>query len=272
MKVLKKVPQYLYIIIMATIVVFPFLYMLSSSLMTFQEATSIPPTLIGQSPQFSNYAEAMEAAPFARYFFNTVLVGVLTTVGSLITTILAAFAIRFLNFKGKKVLQVGLIALLMLPFEVVIFTDYNTIASLGLIDTFTALIIPFLASVAYIFYFKNYLESIPQSYYDAAKMDGCGDLEFIFKVMVPMSKNALFTIGLLSFIATWNSFLWPIMVTNSSEMRLISNGLSAFTTESGSQVHLQMAASTITIAPILILYFLFRDQIIEGVSRSGNKG
>lgn len=271
-KLLKGLVSYGYILIMAAIILFPFIYMIASSLMTYQEATSIPPTFLPAAPQFSNYGEAMEAAPFARYFVNTVFVGVLTTLGTLTTTILAGFAIRFLNFKGKRVLMVFLIALMMLPFEVVIFTNYNTIAKLGLIDTYTALIIPFLASVAYIFYLRRYLQAIPQSYYDAAKMDGCGDLEFIFKIMVPMSKNALFTIALLSFIATWNSFLWPIMVTNSTEMRLISNGLSAFTTESGSAVQLQMAASTLTIVPILIIYFIFRDQIIEGVTRSGTKG
>ena len=163
-------------------------------------------------------------------------------------------------------------ALLMVPYEVTVFTNYQTIAQLGLLDTYTALIVPSLASIFYIFYLKEYLSSIPISYYKAAKVDGCSDLEFINRILVPLAKPALFTMGILSFISGWNSFLWPILVTNTKEMRLLSNGLSAFATESGTNVQLQMAASTIAIVPILILYLIFRKQIIRGVVKSGVKG
>lgn len=163
-------------------------------------------------------------------------------------------------------------ALLMVPYEITVFTNYQTIAKYKLLDTYWALIIPHLASVFYIFYLRGFLEGIPMSYYNAAKVDGCSDLEFIWKVLIPMSKPALFTMGILSFITGWNSFLWPILVTNNKNMRLISNGLSAFTSESGTAVQLQMAASTFAIFPILILYFVFRKQIMRGVSRSGIKG
>ncbi len=163
-------------------------------------------------------------------------------------------------------------ALLMVPYEVTVFTNYQTIANLGLLNTYTALILPSLASIFYIFYLKNYLTSIPLSYYKAAKVDGCGDLEFIRRILIPLAKPSLFTMGILTFINGWNSFLWPILVTNNKEMRLLSNGLSAFATESGTNVHLQMAASTIAIVPILILYLIFRKQIIRGVVKSGVKG
>ena len=163
-------------------------------------------------------------------------------------------------------------ALLMVPYEITVFTNYQTIAKLGMLDTYWALIIPHMASIFYIFYLKGYLESMPLSYYKAAKVDGASDLEFIIKILVPISKPALFTMGILSFISGWNSFLWPILVTNSRNMRLISNGLSAFSSESGTAVQLQMAASTITIIPIFVLYFIFRNQIMRGVSRSGLKG
>lgn len=269
---MKKVFSYTFVIIMAVITLFPFIYMLLASLMTFQEATSIPPTIIPENLQFNNFTEALEAAPFVRYFFNTVFVSGINTIGTLITTLLAAFALNFMDFRFKKTLQLLFIALLMIPFEVVVFTNFRTIAQLGMLDTYRALILPFMASVFYLFYLREYLTSIPQAYYKAAKVDGCGDFEFILKILLPMSKSALFTIGLLNFITGWNSFLWPILVTNSREMRLISNGLSAFATETGTAVHLQMAASSITIIPILILYFIFRKQIIKGVSRSGIKG
>ncbi len=261
-----------FILIMALITIFPFVYMILASLMTYQEATSIPPTFIPEVFQWGNYAEAMEQAPFGRYFINTVFVAGISTLGTIITSVLAAFAFVKLEFKYKNAVLMGMVALLMVPYEVVIFTNYQTIIKLGLLDSYTGLILPSVASVFYIFYLKEYLSSIPISYYKAAKVDGCGDLEFIGRIMIPLAKPSLFTMGILSFISGWNSFLWPILVTNSKEMRLLSNGLSAFATESGIKVQLQMAASTIAIVPILIIYLVFRKQIIRGVVKSGVKG
>jgi multiple sugar transport system permease protein len=263
---------HVFIIIMALITIFPFAYMLSGSFMSYQEATSIPPIMLPHTLRWSNFAEAMRQAPFARYFFNTILVSAVSTLGTIVTTVLASFALVRLKFRGKRILFDAMVALLMVPYEVVVFTNYRTIAQLELIDTYWALILPSLASVFYIFYLQQYLVAVPDTYYNAAKVDGCGDLEFIWKVMVPMSRPALFTMGLLLFIQGWNSFLWPILVTNSTDMRLIGNGLSAFATESGTAVQLQMAASAITIIPILVLYVIFHKQIIEGVSRNGIKG
>ena len=261
-----------FIVIMALITLFPFVYMILASLMTFQEATSLPPTLFPKKFQWGNFALAMEQAPFVRYFFNTIIVAGLSTVGTIVTSILAGFALVKLEFKHKNLLVMGMAALLMVPYEVTVFTNYQTIAQLGLLDTYTALIVPSLASIFYIFYLKEYLTSIPISYYKAAKVDGCTDLEFIRRILIPLAKPSLFTMGILSFINGWNSFLWPILVTNSKEMRLLSNGLSSFATESGTNVQLQMAASTIAIVPILILYLVFRKQIIRGVVKSGVKG
>ena len=272
MKSVSSILSKLFIFIMAIITLFPFVYMILASLMTFQEATSIPPTLIPKVPQWNNFIVAMQQAPFVRYFYNTIIVAGISTIGTLITSILAAFAIVKLEFKYKNILLMVMAALLMVPYEVTVFTNYQTIAQFGLLDTYTALIVPSLASIFYIFYLKEYLTSIPISYYKAAKVDGCGDLEFIRKILIPLAKPSLFTMAILTFISGWNSFLWPILVTNSKEMRLLSNGLSSFATESGTNVHLQMAASTIAIVPILILYLVFRKQIIRGVVKSGVKG
>ena len=272
---MKKVSTILskgFIVVMALITLFPFVYMILASLMTYQEATSIPPTLIPNQPQWENFAAAMKQAPFVRYFFNTIFVSGVTTLGIIITSVLSAFALVKLEFKYKNILVMAMAALLMVPYEVTVFTNYQTIAQLNLLDTYTALILPSLASIFYIFYLKEYLTSIPISYYKAAKVDGCGDLEFVRRIMIPLSKPALFTMGILSFINGWNAFLWPILVTNTKELRLLSNGLSSFASESGTSVHLQMAASTIAIVPILILYLVFRKQIIRGVVKSGVKG
>ena len=265
MKKFNSVLSKTFILIMALITLFPFVYMILASFMTYQEATSIPPTLIPEKFNWSNFSEAMKQAPFVRYFFNTILVSGISTIGTVLTSVLAAFALVKLEFRFKNLLVLVMAALLMVPYEVTVFTNYQTIAQFGLLNTYTALIVPSLASVLY-------LTSIPISYYKAAKVDGCGDLEFIRRILVPLGKPALFTMGILSFINGWNSFLWPILVTNSKEMRLLSNGLSAFATESGTNVQLQMAASTIAIVPILILYLVFRKQIIRGVVKSGVKG
>lgn len=260
------------VLIMAFITLFPFVYMILASLMTFQEATSIPPTMAPASPQFNNYREVFQQAPFLRYFFNTLFVSTVTTIGTLITTVLAGFALVKLNFKYKNAVILVMVSILMVPYEATVFTNYQTIAKLGLLNTYTALIVPSLASVFYIFYLKEYLTSIPIAYYNAAKIDGCSDLEYICRIMIPLSKSALVTVGILCFISNWNGFLWPLLTTNDSSMRLLNNGLSAFATESGVMVHLQMAAATITIVPVLIIYFIFRKQIIEGVATQGVKG
>lgn len=262
----------IFISLLAIMTVFPFIYMVLAGLMTYQEATSIPPTFWPQVLNFSNYAEVFEKAPFVRYFFNTVFVSLITTAGILITSVLAAFALVKLEFKQKGLVLTIMISLLMIPYESIVFTNYQTIARMGLLNTYYALIIPSLASVFYIYYLQGYLKSIPSSYYKAAKIDGCTDLEFIRKIMIPLAKPALVTVGILSFISGWNSFLWPLLVTNDSKYRLLNNGLAAFTSESGSDVHLQMAAATLTIIPILIVYFIFRKEIIRGVSKNGIKG
>lgn len=267
-----KIISLLFVTLLAFITIFPFIYMLLASLMTYAEATSVPPTLVPQVPQFSNFVEVFRRAPFVRYFFNTIFVSLATTAGILVTSVLSSFALVKLEFKYKNVLLLFLISLMMIPYESIVFTNYNTIARMGLLNTYTALIIPSIASIFYIYYLQGYLKSIPASYYKAAKIDGCGDFEYIRRIMIPLAKPALVTVGILSFISGWNSFLWPLLVTNDPNMRLLNNGLSAFTTESGSFVELQMAAATLTIIPILIIYFIFRKEIIRGVAKNGIKG
>ena len=272
---MKKVINYLLlalIVILSIITVFPFIYMILTGLMTYAEATSIPPTLIPKSLQFQNYLEVFQRAPFLRYFANTLFVSLFTTAATVVTSLLAAFALTSLEFKYKKVVTLVMVSLLMVPYESIIFTNYQTIAQLGLLDTYLALILPFLTSIFYIYYLNGYLRGIPSTFYKAAKIDGASDLEYIRRILVPMCKPALVTVGILTFIMSWNSFLWPLLATNTKYYRLLNNGLSAFTTESGSDVQLQMAAATLTVVPILIIYFVFRKEIIRGVAKNGIKG
>ncbi len=240
--------------------------------MTYSEVTSIPPTIIPDSLQWGNYSEVFAKAPFLRYFVNTVFVSATTTLFTVVTSVLAGFALSSLEFKHKNLVVGLLVSLLMVPYESIIFTNYHTIAKLGLLNSYSALIIPFLTSIFYIYYLYGYLKGIPTTYYKAAKIDGASDLEYIWKILVPMSKPAIVTVAILTFISEWNSFLWPLLVTNEKKYRLLNNGLAAFTTESGSDVQLQMAAATLTVIPILIIYLIFRKEIIRGVAKNGIKG
>lgn len=272
MKKVSTILSYLFIVILAIVTLFPFIYMILGGLMTYSEATSIPPTLFPKHLQWHNYTEVFAKSPFLRYFLNTIIVSLATTIATLITVTLASFAITSLKFKYKNVVLMVMVSLLMVPYEAIIFTNYHTISQLGLLNTYAALIVPFLTSIFYMYYLNTYLKGISPTYYKAAKIDGASDLEYIWRILIPMAKPALTTIGILTFIASWNSFLWPLLVTNDKDMRLLNNGLSAFATEAGSEIHLQLAAATLTVIPILIVYFIFRKEIIRGVAKDGIKG
>lgn len=263
---------YLVLAIFALITVFPFVYMLLGGLMSYSETTTIPPTLIPHKFNWENYAKVFAQAPFARYFLNTFITASVTTIVSLFNALLAAFALTSLKFKGKGLVQSLLLSLLMVPGEAIIFTNYNTIAKMGLLNTYLGLVLPFLTSIFYMYYLQSYFGSISDTIYKAAMINGASDWEYIWKVLVPMSKGGLFTVGLLSFISGWNAFLWPLLVTNEDSMRLLNNGLSSFASDSGSETELQLAAATLTVLPILIVYFIFRKQIIRGVVRNDLKG
>lgn len=263
---------YLVLAIFALITVFPFVYMILGGLMSYSETTTIPPTLIPHKFNWENYAKVFAQAPFARYFLNTFITASVTTIVSLFNALLAAFALTSLKFKGKGLVQSLLLSLLMVPGEAIIFTNYNTIAKMGLLNTYLGLVLPFLTSIFYMYYLQSYFGSISDTIYKAAMINGASDWEYIWKVLVPMSKGGLFTVGLLSFISGWNAFLWPLLVTNKDSMRLLNNGLSSFASDSGSETELQLAAATLTVLPILIVYFIFRKQIIRGVVRNDLKG
>lgn len=263
---------YVVLAIFALITVFPFVYMILGGLMSYSETTTIPPTLIPHKFNWGNYAKVFAQAPFARYFLNTFITASVTTIVSLFNALLAAFALTSLKFKGKGLVQSLLLSLLMVPGEAIIFTNYNTIAKMGLLNTYLGLVLPFLTSIFYMYYLQSYFGSISDTIYKAAMINGASDWEYIWKVLVPMSKGGLFTVGLLSFISGWNAFLWPLLVTNEDSMRLLNNGLSSFASDSGSETELQLAAATLIVLPILIVYFIFRKQIIRGVVRNDLKG
>ncbi|MCI3922810.1 carbohydrate ABC transporter permease [Paenibacillus sp. TRM 82003] len=263
---------YVLLIVGAFAMILPFFWMVSTSLKPANEVMLMPPKWIPSTLQIGNYAEAFKVAPFGRYFLNSLLIVVVCTLGELLTTILAAFAFSRLHFYGRDLLFAVLLGTMMVPGEVLIIPNYVLVSELGWIDRYESLMIPWLASIFAIFLLRQYFLSVPLSLYQAARLDGSGDWRYLWHIMVPLAKPALITIALLKAIGSWNAFLWPLIVTNSEEMRTLPVGLTAFTYEAGTVFELFMAASTVIILPMVLLYLFLQRYIIEGISRSGLKG
>ncbi len=265
---------YMFLLIMALIVLFPFYWMISSSLKSLEEYRwSIPsfwPTVV----HFSNYAEAFTTADLGRLFMNTLYVGVISTLLSLVITVLSAFAFARLEFKGRETLFGALLATMMIPGELFTITNYITVTNFGWIGTFTVLIVPFLVSVFYIYLLRQNFLQIPNELYLAAKVDGCGDLKYLWKVMIPLALPTLISITILKMMGAWNSYIWPRLVANDEAHRMITNGLrNAFTATTGDVNYpVQMAAVAIVSAPLFMVFLFLRKYIMAGVSRSGIKG
>jgi multiple sugar transport system permease protein len=267
-----KIVIYALLVFGAFWMLLPFLWMIMTSFKSLQESIAVPPTWLPEKFRWNNYVEASQIAPFVLYFRNTVFVASVNSVLTILVTILSAFVFARLRFWGKEILFSILLASIMVPGEMLIIQNFVTVAHLGWIDTFTALIVPWIASVFYIFLLRQYFLQIPEQLYYAARVDGCGDWKYLWKIMVPNAKNALFTIAILNFVGSWNAFLWPLLVTNSDEKRVLTIGLTKFSDEAGASVHLQMAGATFIVVPMVIIYMVLRKYIVEGVTRSGIKG
>lgn len=254
----------------AVIAVAPFVWMILTSLKSYREVATrvvFPATL-----RFSNYVLAWNAAPFARYFANSLFVSLCTVAGVLATSILAAYSFSWLNFKGKDWVFTLYLATMMIPGQLLLIPNYLTVSRLGWIDTYWAQTIPWIASVFNVFLLKQFFATIPKDLYDAAVLDGCGHFRYLVQIILPLCKPALITVGLNTFLGSWNSLQWPLIVSRSEAMRPIQVGLSYFLTESGTDTQEMMAAAAMTILPIVIIYFFAQRHFMEGISTSGLKG
>lgn len=269
---IRKIFLYLFLTVSAFLVLLPFIWMISTSLKIPSEVISMPPKWIPSHFMWENYKEAWNYAPFGRYFLNTFYVAILCTVAELITSALGAFAFAKMDFFGRNILFVIFLGTMMIPGEVLLIPNYITIIKLNWVDTYRALIIPWIVSVFSIFLMRQFFMTIPDELHDAAKIDGCSRFRFLWQIVIPLSKPVLVTSALFKFIGSWNSFLWVLIVTNNPNMRTITTGLSFFSSDAGTQYHLLMAASTFTMLPILILFFFLQKQFIQGIARSGLKG
>ena len=273
-KVLVKTGTYAFLLFMALVVLFPFYWMISSSLKSLAEYRMSVPTFWPKTVMLSNYAEAFTTANLGRLFLNTMYVGVISTLLSLVITVLSAFAFARLEFKGRDTMFGAMLATMMIPGELFTITNYSTVTQLGWIGSFEALIYPFLVSVFYIYLLRQNFMQIPNELYLAAKVDGTSDLKYLWKVMIPLALPTLISITILKMMGAWNSYVWPRLVANDEAHRMITNGLrNAFTDTSGDVNYpVQMAAVAIVSAPLFLVFLFLRKYIMSGVSRSGIKG
>jgi ABC-type glycerol-3-phosphate transport system permease component len=272
----RKIFVYIVLGIGAFISLIPFVWMISTSLMSLGEA--LGSTFFPSELHFENYAKAWQTAQFSEYFINSVLITLITLVGQITFSVLAAYAFARIEFPGRDFIFSAMLSTMMIPAMVFTIPNFLTVTWLGRItpiawiNNWPALTIPFMGSIFSIFMLKQSFAQVPNELFDAAQMDGAGHLRFLLQVVLPLSKAPLMVIIVLSFIGTWNSLAWPMLVTNTPDWRPISVGLMNFVDEAGQEVNLTMAGAFITIIPILIIYFFTQKQFTESIARSGLKG
>lgn len=270
-----KIAVYTLLVFWAIVVIFPFYWMLLTSVKSYASYnTEYIPKFFTLSPSFENYVQAFSAVPLAKYFLNTVIFTVATTALMLVIAIPAAYAFARLEFKGKNLLFLSFLALMMIPTELVVITNFTTITNLEMRNSFAGLILPSAASVFYIYLLKENFEQVPNELYLAAKVDGTTDLKYLFKVMIPICQPTIVTVTILKAIECWNSYVWPRLITDDEAYFLVSNGIQAIR-ESGfgrENVPAMMAAVVVVSLPLVIVFLVFRKKIMAGVASGGTKG
>ncbi|NLJ25530.1 MAG: carbohydrate ABC transporter permease [Firmicutes bacterium] len=252
--------------------IIPFVWMVTTSLKQDWEVFTPQMQWLPETPIWRNYVEAWETAPFGRYYANTVFVATMVVLGQLIICSMAAYAFARLRFPGRDVLFVGVIGTMMLPGTIMLVPSYLILHWLNWIDTYYALVVPSLFNAFGIFLMRQFFLTIPRELDDAAVIDGASRFGILWRVYVPLSKPALATIGIFTFMGQWNSFIWPLIVTNSEEMRVITTGISMFKDQYNTNWTLMMAASTTATVPLLIVFLFAQRWFIEGITLTGLKG
>lgn len=283
MKIVSTILTYIFIIALALLVIFPFYWMIITSFKQLTEIRSATQTFFPTIVMWSNYVYVFQVFDFGKYMGNTIVVAIFSTIGTLLTTIFGAFAFARLKFKGRDAVFMIFLMTMMIPGEMMVISNYITVASFGwigsdqtLTEAYLSMIVPFIISVFHIYLLRQNFKQIPNELYLAAKVDGKSDWNFLWKVMVPLAAPTLISITILKFMGTWNSYVWPNLVTNNDDFRLISNGLRGSTfvdVDTGeTELGFQMAATVLVTVPLFLLFVFFRKYIMRGVGRAGIKG
>ena len=274
-KTIKNVIVYIFLAIWAIMVLFPFYWMILTSFKSYSAYTSeYVPKFFTLSPTFQNYIDAFTAVPLAKYFLNTLIFTLATTGIMVVVTVLAAFAFARLDFKGKDLVFTLFLSLMMIPAELVVITNFVTITNWNMRNTFMGLILPSVTSVFYIYLLRENFAQVPDDLYKAAKVDGTSDFKYLTKVMLPICRPTIVTVIILKVIECWNSYVWPRLITDDQAYFLVSNGIQEIR-ENGfgrENIPAMMAAVVVISLPLIVIFLIFRNKIMEGVSRGGTKG
>lgn len=266
---------YFFLAVWAVIVLFPFYWMLLTSVKDYGAYNGeYIPELFTLTPTLENYKDVFTAVPLADYLINTLIFAVVTTALMLLVTVLAAFAFARLNFKGRDLAFTVFLSMMMIPSELVVITNYVTVTNLDLKNSFTGLILPSVTAVFYIYLLKENFAQVPDELYYAAKADGCGNFKYLWRVLLPVCRPTVVTITILKVIECWNSYVWPRLITDDQKYFLVSNGIQEIR-ENGfgrENIPAMMAAVVVISVPLIVLFLIFRNKIMEGVARGGTKG
>ena len=269
---LKRVALHLVLLAGAIFSLFPFVWMVLTSLKSYIDASAAT-SLLPKQWLFSNYVQAWnQVGIFPRYFGNTLFMAITTVLGVLMTSSLAGYAFARMRFPGREALFILLLSTMMVPFEVTLIPNFILMRQLGWMDHYEALIIPWTASAFSIFLLRQFFRAIPSELFDAAVIDGCGHFQFLWTIVLPLSKPALITSALFTFLGSWNSLMWPLLVTNNPQMRPLQVGITSFITDAGTQVQFLLAAVTSSIIPVILVYLFLQHWFVEGIARVGIRG
>ena len=263
--------SYTLLAVVAIAMVVPFLWMITTSLKGAHEVYRVPPTLVPSELHWENFTHVLDTVPFGRFYLNTIIVTTIITASQVATAVLAAYVFARIQFPGRDIIFFLYLATLIVPTQVTMLPLFLMLNALKWVNTYEGLIMPFLANAFIVFFLRQFFSTIPAELEDAARIDGCGRTRFIWQVLLPLSRPALASIGLFTFLGQWNSYIWPLIITNSTKMRTLPIGLRYFVEESGAQYNLMMAAAIITVAPVVLLFFVAQRQFIETLARTGVK-
>ncbi len=262
----------IFLLAVVVLINLPFFWMLSTSFKPKPEILSYPPRLFPSAPNFNGYTYVWKLIPLGRYFYNSTVVSISIALSKIVLASLAAYAFAKIRFKGSKQMFYLFLGTMMIPMEVIVIPNYITLNYIGWLDTYRALIVPFVVGAFSIFLLRQFFMQIPRDLDDAAEIDGCGRLRYLFTIIYPLSQSALLTVFLYAFLASWNSFLWPLIVTNSDKMRVIQIGLKALQDSWMIEWNELTAASTVATLPVLIMFFFVQKRFLEGIAITGLKG
>ena len=268
---IKRPLLYIALIAGAFIMLVPFIWMVLTAFKLPDEVLTMPPKFLPSTLNFKNFTDAFDAAPFGRYFFNSFFVTVVSTALQVLTSALAGYAFARFEFYGKKTLFLVFLGTMMIPVEVTLIPNYIILKNIGWLDTYLALIIPWVANVFGIFLMRQFFMSLPKELFEQAQIDGCTHWQILWKIVFPVSRPVFISAGIFSMIGSWNAFLWPLIMTNSESMRTLPVGLAYFTFEFASRYHLMMAAALFATLPVLIVYFFAQKYFVEGIATTGLK-